>query len=88
MRSIILKDKYGIVFTRVSKREAEKRFNAGEEICLVPCKVDPRNEWGVLYCVEKDEEHEDFEKIVNAFSYYNCNSELGNYVAYYTKERK
>lgn len=34
-------------YIRISKKEAEKRYNAGEIIRLCACKVSPVNVWGV-----------------------------------------
>ena len=33
-------------FIRISKREAERRYNAGETIRFCACKLSPVNVWG------------------------------------------
>lgn len=35
-------------YIRISKKEAEKRYNAGEIIRLCACKVSPVNMWSVV----------------------------------------
>lgn len=55
-------------FIRISKREAERRYNAGDGFNTVV----PRNR--------------EFETVVNAFQFYNCNGETGRYPAFYVRE--
>lgn len=65
-----------------------KRLKEGEklDLTLFPSKCGPFNTvWVKGFEVEVDS-LEEFEKIVNSFSYYNCNSELGNRVHFYVKE--
>ena len=40
-------------YIRISKKEAEKRYNAGEIIRLCACKVSPVNVWGVYVDCQK-----------------------------------
>lgn len=52
---------------------------------IVPCKVNTFHivgGWGLGMKVEFTD-LEEMEKTLNSFTYYNCNSELGNYVAFY-----
>lgn len=42
-------------YIRISKKEAEKRYNAGEIIRLCACKVSPVNVWGVYVDCQKEE---------------------------------
>lgn len=86
-------------YIRISKKEAEKRYNAGEIIRLCACKVSPVNVWGVYVDCQKEEfphigndgfntivpRNREFETVVNAFRRYNCNYEIGYYPAYYVK---
>ena len=40
-------------YTRISKREAEKRFVAGEPILICPCKMRPNDRfWGGSYITD------------------------------------
>lgn len=41
-------------YIRISKKEAEKRYNAGEIIRLCACKVSPVNVWGVYVDCKKE----------------------------------
>lgn len=86
-------------FIRVSKREAERRYNAGETIRFCACKLSPVNIWGCYSDLCRDSVYpiaengftdivpynREFETIVNIFQFYNCNSETGNYPAFYVK---
>lgn len=74
-------------YIRISKKEAEKRYNAGEIIRLCACKVSPVDVWGVYVDCQKEEfpRNREFETVVNAFRRYNCNYEIGYYPAYYVK---
>lgn len=71
-------------YKRIRKNEARRRHNEGETIYLLPCMVYPDDfhPWIKPYSIEG----EPFDKAVNAFEYYNCNSELGYYTAFYIKE--
>ena len=42
-------------YIRISKKEAEKRYNAGKIIRLCACKVSPVNVWGVYVDCQKEE---------------------------------
>lgn len=72
-------------FIRVSKYEAKQRYNAGEAIRICACNMSPVSIWGCYgdCCLEADGE---FETVVNAFRYYNCDNETGRYPAYYVKK--
>ena len=85
-------------FTRVNKTKAKKLYNEGKKIYIIPCKVYPdfNGMWikpfELQYTEEmkqKDAEYPDlafqntFDSRVNSFEFYNCNSELGNYTAFY-----
>jgi len=36
--------------------------------------------------VKNEVVYNNFDSLVNNYSYYNCNSEMGNYISYYVKE--
>ena len=84
-------------YKRITKQAARKRFNNCESYYMLPCKIRPGNPWiqavnvqpkrtweepiaGAVY-----DTHNSFNEIVNAFEYYNCNNETGNYTAFYIK---
>lgn len=82
---------------RVDKRIARKAYNAHEPIYLLPCKTRLDNMWlspckaikdAINYMGSDDGfntviARNDFESLVTCYSYYNCNTELGNYPAFY-----
>lgn len=72
-------------FVRISKCEAKRRYNAGEIIRICACNMSPVNMWSWYYDCGL-ETGEEFETVVNAFQYYNCNNETGRYPAYYVKK--
>lgn len=69
-------------FKRVTKPMARKLFNEGFSIKIVPCNVDPENEWGVGIRIHKNT-IESFDKIIDRILLNDCNPELGKYPAYY-----
>lgn len=71
-------------YTRISKATARKLYNAGEEICILPCKMNPENMWWKPMVLQIDEENgASFDGVVNAATFYNCNYETGYYLAFY-----
>lgn len=87
-------------FTRISKRAAEKLYNAGKTVRICACKLSPVNSWG-MYADANSRDYTTvstdgfnttvarnraFETVVNAFRYYNCSHETGRYPAFYVKE--
>lgn len=86
-------------FTRISKREAERRYNAGETVRMCACNMSPVNVWGAFADCKKTEfsvvgdngfntivpRNREFETVINAFRFYNCNYETGRYPAFYVK---
>lgn len=87
-------------FIRISKKEAERRYNAGEIVRMCACNMSPVNIWGAFADCVKTEfpavggdsfntivpRSREFETVVNAFRFYNCNRESGYYPAFYVKE--
>lgn len=80
-------------YERVSKQKARKVFESGGAVYLAPCKA--RLDGMLGYPAEVKRElsstdnrvFDEFQTVINAFEYYNCNySELGKYTAYYLKE--
>lgn len=69
---------------RINKKEARRRFNQGEEITLVACKMLVDSPWG-LGCRVDNSDSRDFDRIVNNFEYYNCTSQTGYYASYYVE---
>lgn len=78
-------DGTGRNWARISKVEAKKLFESGQQIIFCPCKSRPFG-WipsGIL--MEKDY-YESFQKKVEKFEFCNCNSETGKYVSFYKME--
>lgn len=87
-------------FTRISKRAAEKLYNAGETVRICACKLSPVNVWGAYSDANNRDftavsgdgfnttvaRNRAFETVVNAFRFYNCNHETGYYPAFYVRE--
>lgn len=67
-------------FTRITRKEARKRYNAGEVVRLCAVKLSPVNMWGCFADCCRE-----FDTVVNAFTFYNCNVETGRYPAFYVK---
>lgn len=76
---------------RVNKTQAAAIYNAGLSVLFIPCKLNPENNFYNLGIWENkflDGQYNDFEKLVNAFTFYNCNAETGYYPAYYVKRER
>jgi hypothetical protein len=87
-------------YKRITKKAAEKLYNNGVTIRICPVNINPVNVWG-LFADCNNTEHtkissdgfnttvarnKEFETVVNAYRYYNCNHETGYYPAFYVKE--
>ena len=76
------------MYKKIRKNTARKLFKEGKEICLIPCRARV-SMWIDFYKIQIDRyfsTNRDFDKIVNAFEYYNCNPEMGNYAHFYIEE--
>lgn len=73
-------------FIRINKKVARKLYNLGVDIGMCPCKANPESPWGLIVMINKNRYDYTFDKAVNEFEWYNCNSELGQYPAYYIKK--
>lgn len=76
----------GKELVRVNKQKANRLFNEGKGIYLLPCKANPCSAWISPMFFEKSEENNDFTRLVGSFEYYNCNSQLGKYSAFFVEE--
>ena len=76
---------------------AKKLFEAGAFIRIVPNKMRPDNMWGFYADIKKMDSNSiqmmddirycnDFNFIIDNYSYYNCNNETGNYLHFYLLE--
>lgn len=76
-----IKNPKHIDFQKVTKRQAKSIYGRGCNVYLLPSKVRLGSFWIKPVLIPKNES---FEATINAFSYYNCNDELGKSVHYYT----
>lgn len=71
-----------MTFEKINKSRARKEFDTGHPIWIAACHLRP--ETGIRLnsdCYKNL--GQDFDKIINAFQYYNCNNDTGYYPAYY-----
>lgn len=75
-------------YKRISKKAARRLFDEGVEIRIAPCKVNiDYDRYGFSFDISKELNADyDFNTLVNMCTYYNCNYELGYYLAYYIKK--
>lgn len=71
-------------YTQVTRMKAERLYNEGNVIYMLPCNTNPYSIWMDLCAVELSVSG-DFAKAVNAFEYYNCNNEAGRYACFFIK---
>lgn len=64
---------------KMNKAAARKMWNESKEFWITACNMRP--ECGLL--IDPVRVDGDFDKMVNAFTYYNCSNETGRYPAYY-----
>ena len=70
---------------RVYQNKAKRLFNEGQNIYLIPSNCSPLcNTWIETTIINNSMGN--FEKIINEYSYYNCNSEMGNKIHFYIIE--
>lgn len=83
-------------YRRISKPAARKAYQSGETVYLIPCKLSPVNMYmpamGISCKPSQDTSPvyypscaATFDSRVNAFEYYNCSPETGNYTAFYSR---
>lgn len=79
--------KHGVNYVRIDKKKARIKFNAGCTIYLIQDMMRLDNAWQSPCPINMEKSSEkDFDKLVNAFQYYNCDSERGRGVKYFIKE--
>lgn len=71
-------------YTRISKKKAMKLYEAGNTVHMTSCKMRPGSIWQPTVEVKNDGETE-FNTVVNAFEYYNCDYGRGYYASFYVK---
>jgi hypothetical protein len=76
-----------VTIKRISKAAAKKLFANGVEIYLQSSNFYPFGVWQSVCPIQKNDLAEkgySFESATNSFQYYNCSSEQGRYVHFYT----
>ena len=71
---------------KVNKQKANRLFNEGKYIYILPCKANPNSSWISPMCFKKSQDSNNFLNIVNQYEYYNCNSQLGKYSAFFVEQ--
>lgn len=74
---------------RIGKKQARKLYNTGKTVYLAACNANLKSRWIHPFMINStnvDCDGQSFDSVVNAFEYYNCNSELGKYAAYYVEQ--
>lgn len=66
---------------RINKSQARKLHAQHQSYIIVPCKCAPTSMFAVK--VQPGWCDRNFDTLVNEFTFYNCNSELGRYIHYY-----
>lgn len=77
----------GYYVTRRTKKVAEKDYNVGYTVYIVPVNMPFHSMWTAPSRIQKDYfdcEHRTFDSICNEIEYYQCNHETGRYLKYYT----
>jgi hypothetical protein len=72
-------------YKRITKRAAERLYKIGQPVLFCPVKLIPGGPWGDG-CIVTKKDGRTFKQELNAFEYYNCSNETGNYTAFYIKE--
>ena len=73
-------------FERVDKKTARRAYNNNLTVIFCPVNLSPFSPWGLDMPMNKENYNcngIEFEKLINEFEFYNCNSETGRYTAFY-----
>lgn len=73
-------------YIRISKVAARKMYEQGQTFFMTPARFHPESPWGLLY--EVSDFSKPFERLLNAFCYYNCSNEAGRYPAFYIQKKR
>jgi hypothetical protein len=74
-------------YKRITKRTAERLYEAGHPVLFCPVKLIPGGVWN-NGCIITQKEGRTFKQELNAFEYYNCSNATGNYTAFYVKAER
>lgn len=68
---------------KINKAQARKLFNKDKAVMMIPHKANPESNWFRGTTFVKNKHNGDFDELVNQIERYNCNYQLGYYLAYY-----
>lgn len=86
MINLTITDNTGTHWKRVNRRKAKRLFESNQTIMLCPHKMNPFGQWQVGASYNRlDDESRSFDRLAMNSTWYNCNNETGNYLAYYVK---
>lgn len=71
---------------RVNKIIARRLYNLGFDVGLCPSKANPESPWGLMSKFNKYNYDNSFDDLCSCFIWYNCNTELGKYPAFYVEK--
>lgn len=87
-------------FRRITKVRAKRLYEAGEVVYCIPHKLAPGGYWAPEIAVTKTDparldgntqyfvtNTQDFDRLVERCTFYNCNNRTGRYLAFYIKEK-
>lgn len=68
---------------QVNKTVAKRLYNAGHNIHLLACNLNPNSAWNNIYTANVNTANMQFDTMLNHFTYYNCGAQLGRYPHFY-----
>ena len=71
-------------YKRISKQAARKIYENNGDLYMCPVNINPENSWGLL--LGPVTTLKPFDEMVQWATWYNCNSECGQYMAFYIKK--
>ena len=93
MRKELFFKSQGVTYERISKIKAKKLYYLGKTICIAPVNANMYYASCDLYIyINKNDLKSKygytphFDTIINEFSFYNCNNELGTYLKYFVNK--
>ena len=94
-QTLIKKGIYPMALKKVRKEIARRVYNNGKPVSVIPCNVSPlafdeKFAWIQPVTLIKDENDttlNQFERLINSYIHYNCNSVTGYYPHYYVNEK-
>lgn len=79
----------GTIYHRINRAQAFKLYAEGHTLIIAPCMVNMSNPyhhfWAIMEYngIDGNQPAQDFERITNSYTYYNCCRELGLYPKFF-----